>query len=262
MQSEVLPASDLNSTAPSNLNGLWPPSILRLVLGAILTAGLGYIVIKTLFPIFVVPLDIATFPNQSPVWMYERLDNATYFVDGKNYSLVFGVIGAIFGASCVVFSFGARSVKAIVIAVVAAAALGIAGANLSNWMFNHMRVNSGNEVRIMGIALDSMKQSILGYSLLWGLMGLGVGLGIGSIRGFRKSLVAGISGLVGGVLGSMIYVILTAQLSIGTLMNTVLPHHNNSQAIWMVMFTVVIAVCIALGCGEKRSGEKRAGKAA
>lgn len=252
MQSNEQSVSDSNNSVKSNPSVDWPPSFLRLVLGALFAAGLGYGVMKTIYPIFVVPVEIATFPEQSPVWMYERLDKAQSEVDGKNFSVVFGVIGAVFGLCCVVFSFGTRSVIAIMMAVLACAALGVLGAMLSNWTFNNMRESSGKDVLIMGVALDGMKQSILGYSLLWGLIGLGAGLAIGFVHSFRKSLVAGISGLFGGVLGAMIYVILTAQISIGTMMNRVLPDGNTSQAIWLVLFTVVIAACIALGSGEKR----------
>jgi hypothetical protein len=252
MQSEEQAVSDSHSATQVNAREVWPPSFLRLVLGALVAAGLGYIVLKTMYPIFVVPIEIAVFPEQSPVWLYERLDKANFEVDGKNLSIVFGVIGAIFGASCAVSSFGTRSVKAIVIASVAAAALGVLGANLSNLMFNHLRATSGKDLLVMGITLDAMKQTVLGYSLLWGLIGLGVGIGIGSIRGLGKSLVAGIAGLCGGVLGAMLYVVLTAQFSIGTTMNRVLPNANTSQVMWLVLFTVVIAGCIALGSGEKR----------
>ncbi len=252
MQSEEKSVSDLNSPTQSNLGGHWPPSFLRLVLAALFAAGLGYIVLKTMYPIFIVPEEIANVPEAGPSWIYERLDKARVEVDGKNFSIVFGVIGAVFGASCVVFSFGARSVKAIIVAVVGSAAMGVLGANLSNWMFNNLRESNGKDLLIMGIKLDSMWQTTIGYSLLWGLIGLGVGLGTGSVRSVGKSLIGGISGLCGGVLGAMLYVVLTAQFSIGTTMNRVIPDSDTSQAIWLVLFPVVIAVCIALGSGEKR----------
>lgn len=255
MQPEERSVNDLNDLAQSKWRGIWPPSLLRLVLGALVAVGLGYVVLKTMFPIFVVPLEIATFPEQSPLWMYERLDKAKHEVDGKNYSVVFGLIGAILGASSVVFAFGTKSIRAILIAIVASALLGVVGANLSNWLFNNMRATSGTDAIIMGIALDGMKQSIVGYSLLWGPIGLGVGLGIGSIRGVGKSLVAGISGLCGGVLAAMTFVILMAQFSIGTVMNRVVPDGTVSQVIWLALFPIVIAVCIALGSGEKKPKE-------
>ena len=252
MQSEEQSVSDLNSPTKSNLAGHWPPSLLRLVLGAVFAAGMGYFVLKTMNPIFVVPDEIAIFPEASPIELYQRLDKAKFEVDGKNFSIVFGVIGAVFGAICVVFSFGARSVKAIIVAVVGSATMGALGANLSNRLFNNLRETNGQDLLVWGFKLDSMWQTTLGYALLWGLIGLGVGLGIGSVRSVGKSLVAGISGLFGGVLGAMLYVVLTAQFSIGTTMNRVIPDSNTSQAIWMVLFPVVIAVCIALGSGEKR----------
>ena len=253
MQSDVQLASDSENTVQSSLRKDWPPSLLRLVVGALLAGGLGYVVLRSVAPIFVVPVDIATFPEQSPVWLYERLDRAKHEVDGKNLSIWFGIIGAIFGACCVLVSFGARAVRATVIAILGSAALGVVGANLSNWVFFNLRTNSGKDVTIMGVTLDSMGQAILGYSLLWGLIGLGVGLGIGSARSIGKSLVGGIAGLCGGILGSMVYVILTAQFSIGTTMNRVLPYSLTNQAIWMLLFTVVIAVCVGLGSGEKRT---------
>ncbi len=252
MQSDEQPVRDSNRPNKSIGIGDWPPSLFRLVLGAVIAAILSFIVLKTMYPIFVVPVEIATLPEQSPIWIYERYEKASYEVDGKNFSILFGVIGAILGASCVVFSFGARSFKSIVIAAIGAGGLGAAGAFMSNWMFNNMRVNSGKNAMIMGISLDGMTQSIIGYSLLWGLIGLGVGVGIGSNRNVVKSLVAGISGFCGGVLGAILYVFLTAQISIGTVMNQVYPLGDTSQAVWLALFTVVVAICIALGSGEKK----------
>ena len=257
MKSDEQPVSNSDTAAQASVRGDWPPNLPRLVLGGVIGAVLGFIVLKTMYPIFEVPYDIRTFPEQSPLWLYERLDKAQAAVDGKNYAVVFGLTGALLGASCVVFAFGARSIRAILIAVLGAAVLGVVGAMLSNWMFNNMRVNSGKDAVILGIALDGMKQSIVGYSLLWGLIGLGVGLGVGAIRGVGKSIVAGISGLCGGVLGALVFVIVTAQVSIGTTMNAVVPFSTTSQAIWFVLFPVAIAVCIALGSGEKRTSEKQ-----
>ena len=256
MQSKVQPVNDSKSRTKTNLFEDWRPNFLRLVLGVMFAAGLSYVVLKTLHPVFVVPKDIGDVPEASPLWLYERHDKAKFEVDGKNFSIVFGVIGAIFGASCVVFSFGTRSVYAIVVAVVGSAALGVLGANLSNWMFNNLRETSGKDLVIMGITLDSMGQTIVGYASLWCLIGLGVGLGFGSARGIGKSLVGGISGFCGGFLGALIYVFLTAQFSVSASMNRVFPLDNMSLAVWLVLFTVVIAVCIALGSGEKRRAKK------
>ena len=93
MQSEEQRVSDSNSATKSNVRRDWPPNYLRLVLGAVFAAVLGYIVLKTMYPIFVVPVEIATFPEQSPLWLYQRLDKAKFDVDGKNFSVVFAFIG-------------------------------------------------------------------------------------------------------------------------------------------------------------------------
>lgn len=257
MRSEEKPVSDSRSPAQSEVDtpigvANWPPSILRLVLGAIVAAALSFIVLKTIHPVFVLPEDIAKVPEQAPIEVYEKHDKAQYEADGKNYSIVFGIAGVIFGLSSVLLSFGMNSLKALLVAIVSAGGLGALGAYLSNWMFNNMRATSGRKATLLGIPLDSMTQSIIGYALVWSFIGMGVGLGVGTARGFSKSIVAGVSGALGGALAAMLYVILTAQISIGTTMNQVLPLGDVSQAIWLALFAVVIAICISLGSGERR----------
>lgn len=252
MQSEEQLASDSDPTT-SNSRRDWPPSFLRLVLGAVFAAGLSYIVLRTMYPFFVLPPEIASVVLEfAPFSAQLDLEKAEFVVDGKNFSVFFAIIGGILGVSCVLFSFGTRSVTAIVVAVVCAAAMGCVGANLSNWMFTNLRQTSGKDLVIMGVTLDNMGQTIVGYASVWGLIGLGVGLGVGSARGIGKSLVGGIAGLCGGALAAMTYVVLTAQFSIGTTMNRVLPIDNTRLAIWLVLFHVMIAGCIALGLGERR----------
>ncbi len=257
MQSEEKPVSDPRRPAQSEVDApivvaKWPPSIIRLLLGAIVAAALSFIVLKTIHPVFVLPEDIAKVPEQAPIEVYEKHDKAQYEADGKNYSIVFGTAGVIFGLSSVVLAFGLNSPKALLVAFVSAGGLGAMGAYLSNWMFNNMRATSGRKATLLGIPLDSMTQSIIGYALVWSFIGMGVGLGVGAARGFSKSLVAGVSGALGGALAAMLYVVLTAQISIGTTMNQVLPFGDVSQATWLVLFAVVIAACIALGSGEKQ----------
>ncbi len=252
MQSDAKSTSDSSQPIPIGGSANWPPSIVRLVVGALVAAGLSFLVLKTLFPTFVVPTEILAVPEQGPTWVYERLEKAKYEVDGKNFALVFGISGALLGVCCVLFAFGAKSIKAILVGAVASGGFGVLGAFLSNWMFNTMRLNSGKSTILLGISLDGMAQSILGYALLWSFIGLGVGLGIGAVRSIGKSVIAGVSGFVGGALGAMLYVILTSQISIGTVMNQVLPTGTVPQVIWLVFFMLVIAGCIALGSGEKR----------
>ena len=242
------PSQEMATSGTAN----WPPSILRLVAGAMIAAAISFVVLKTMYPIFVLPEDIAKVPEQAPIEVYQKHDKAQYEADGKNYSIVFGIAGAVFGVCSVLFTFGPKSIKALSVAFICAGGFGAVGAFLSNWMFNNMRATSGRNAKLMGIPMDSMTQSIVGYSLVWSFIGLGVGLGIGAARGFSKSLVAGISGFVGGALAAMLYVIFTAQFFIRTTMNQVIPNGDVSQAIWLVLFAVVIAACIALGSGEKR----------
>lgn len=245
-------AIDSSSPNHSHLPTNWPPSLLRLILGAVVAAGLSYALIKTAYPIFHVPPEIAFVPETAPLEAQLNLEKAEFVVDGKNFSVFFAIIAAILATCCVVFSFGARSLSVIAVAVLVSAVLGCIGANLSNWMFTNLRLTSGKEFVIMGITLDGMKQTLVGFASLWCLIGLGVGIGVGTMHSVGKSLVGGIAGFFGGALAAMMYVVLTMQFSIGTTMNRVFPNDNMRLAIWMLLFHVVVAGCIGLGLGEKK----------
>lgn len=251
MQTKVQ-ANNSSSPNPSNLRTSWPPSLPRLVLGAVVAAGMSYVLMKTAYPIFLVPPEIAFVPETAPLEAQLKLEETEFIVDGKNFSVFFAIIGAILAICGVVFSFGARSVLVIVIAALVSAALGCAGGNLSNWMFTNLRLTSGKDLLILGITLDSIKQTIVGFASLWCLIGLGVGIGVGAMHSVGKSMVAGISGFCGGALAAMMYVVLTMQFSIGTTMNRVFPADNVRLAVWMLLFHVAIATCIALGLGERK----------
>ncbi len=252
MQAETHPV-DLSQEASSRAETGWPPKLPQAVLGALVAVGIACLIMKTMYPLFVVPEDIAILPNPPPTAAVLKLEKAQFSVDTKNFSILFGLIGAVFGASCALFTFGTRSIKAVIVGAFAAGALGVVGANLSNLIFTRLRATSNGDLLVLGLKIDGMTQNILGYGVLWGLIGLGVGIGIGSARTVGKSVVAGTAGLVGGLLAAMVYVLLVAQLTPNAVMSHVFPLDITSQAIWLLMFMVLIAASISLGTGEKRA---------
>ena len=251
MQAEMQSADSIKERT-TEAEGAWPPNLLRLVLGALIGVGFACLALKTLYPIFVVPEDIAILPDPPPTAAVVKLEKAQFAVDAKNFSVLFGLIGATFGAACVLCAFGTRSIKAAAISGLAAASFGVVGANFSNWMFTRLRATSHGDLTVLGVKLDSMMQVILGYGVLWGLIGFGVGVGIGSVR-TGKSLVAGVAGFFGGFLAAMVYALLVAQLTPNATMSHVFPVDFTSQAVWLAIFMVLIAAAISLGTGEKRA---------
>lgn len=230
----------------------WPPSIFKLVIAGLVAGGLSLAVMKLVHPIFILPEDLAHVPEQAPIEVYQKHDQAQYEVDGWNYAIIFALAGSVLGGCCVLLCFGLKASRALLTAAVCSGVLGAVGALLSNWMFNNMRQSSGQNANILGISLDGMTQSIVGYALLWSMIGLGAGIGVGIANSFKKAALAGVSGFVGGILASMVFVIATAQVSIGTIMNTVVPEGNVSQTSWFIVFPLLVVLCIGLGSGEKR----------
>ena len=90
------PSQEMTTSGTAN----WPPSILRLVAGAMIAAAISFVVLKTMYPIFVLPEDIAKVPEQAPIEVYQKHDKAQYEADGKNYSIVFVIAGSVFGVWC------------------------------------------------------------------------------------------------------------------------------------------------------------------
>ena len=255
MNTEAM-AVDATHDASGNSGVAWPPKLLRVLSGALVATVIACLVIKFMYPIFTVPEEIAILPDPPPTAAVLKLEKAQFAVDAKNFSIVFGTIGTILGAAIVLFAFGTRSIKAVANGAVSSALLAIAGANLSNWMFTNLRSTSNSDMLLMGITIDAMTQTIIGYALLWGLIGLGAGLGMGSVRSVSKSISAGVAGFLGGTLAAMIYVLLVAQFTPNAAMSYVFPLDFVSQAIWLLLFMVMIAAAIALGTGEKRVAAK------
>jgi len=252
MQTEATTVSATHEVTEST-SAVWPPKLPRVVLGAIVAAGVACLILSFLYPIFTVPEEIAIIPDPPPTAAVLKLEKAQFAVDAKNFSIVFGTIAAVLGAAIVLFAFGFRSIKAVFLGAIAAASLGVVGVNLSNWMFTNLRSTSNSDMLLMGITIDSMTQTIIGYAALWGLVGLGAGIGVGSVRGVGKAISAGVAGLLGGTLAAMVYVLLVAQFTPNTTMSFVFPQDLVSQAIWFLLSMILIAAAIALGSGEKRA---------
>ncbi len=234
----------------SGADGIWPPRLGRIVFGALLAGGIGWVILKSVYPIFEVPPEMAILPNPPPTEKIIELEKVQYAIDGQNFSIVFGLTGAVLGAYCAVFAFVAKGLRPLLIAAIAAGALGVVGANLSNEIFTRIRLTSGSDRVLLGITFDAMKQAILGYASLWGLIGLGVGVGVGSFRGGAEMVTSGIAGLAGGFVTAMLYVLGVGQLSPNESMSHVFPLGSSSQVIWFLVFCMGIAAAIALGSGE------------
>lgn len=245
-------ASTSNSAEVELRSNKWPPSIFKLCIAGLIAGCVGFAIMKFVHPLFILPDELARVPEQAPIEVYQKHDQAQYELDGWNYAILFALAGSLLGGCCVVLCFGFKATKALVSGVVCAGVLGAVGALLSNWMFNNMGQLNGQNATLMGISMDGMTQSIVGYALLWSMIGLGAGIGVGIANGAKKATLAGVSGFIGGILASMVYVIVTAQVSIGTIMNTVVPMGDISQVLWFILFPGLVVLCIGLGSGEKR----------
>ncbi|MFO0942673.1 MAG: hypothetical protein U0930_18200 [Pirellulales bacterium] len=244
-------ATASNAVEEKKNNDRWPPSIPSLVIAAIITVCLSLTLALFVFPLFSLPADQAKVPEQAPIEVYQKHDQAQHEVDRMNFALLFGLVGAILGG-CSTFLCFRPPFRTLLIAAACGGILGALGGASSNEMFFNMRQTSGQSSSFLGISLDGMTQSIIGYALVWSMVGLGVGIGVGITKSAGKAVIAGISGFIGGILASMVFVITTAQISIGTTMNTVIPLGTVAQICWFLNFAILVVACIGLGSGEKR----------
>ncbi len=252
--------SDLRPTVSAldrpahNSGSKWPPSLFSFVAAGLVGALLGWGCMKAVYPIFVVPEDVAILPDPPPIAAIEKLEAYQFVVDNKNYSLVYAAVGACIGA-CTAFSiFGARGILATVLTAASGGMAAALGAILCNIVVTHTRSIGGNDIHLIGLALDSMAQAIIAQGALWGLLGLGVGLGLGLFaKGIPTGVKGGFCGMVGGAIGTTLYLLVSAYALPISSSNHVTPKSTFEQIAIMLTASFFICAVIALTAGDNSS---------
>ena len=248
MQAEQSQPAESLVSAPSPSRD-WPPSAPRLLLGALIGSALGFAVLQTLYPIYVVPPELANLPDPPPTAAVEKLEAALRAVDLKNFSIVFSAIGLLLGASYALCAFGLRCPRRLIMTSVLGAVSCVAGALICNSIISKMRSSGGDDMLLFGFTLDILKQTILSQACLWGLTGLGIGIGLAP--SIKAALTAGISGLVGGMLSAMLYVVGVAFFLPIVGGYHAFPVTPTQQIAWLAFNACTIGLTIALGTGER-----------
>lgn len=248
MQADRMQAAE-NSLPARTLSRDWPLSAPRLLAGALVGSALGCAALQLLYPIFVVPPEIAILPDPPPTAAVMKLEAAQYLVDVKNYSIIFGLVGLFLGTACAGFAFAGRHPRRIIATGLLGAIGCVAGIVLCNLVVSRMRSSGGNDLVLVGYALDHLKQSILAQACLWGLTGLGIGIGLA--RDVKSALTAGVSGLVGGMLSGLLYTTGVAFFLPNVRTYYVFPHAPGEQFAWLAFNACMVGLTIALGTGER-----------
>lgn len=253
-QSKTMNSDD--AYKPNNLTdrlSVWPPRLLPLAIGGLLGSLVGWACMRTVYPIFEVPEEIALLPSPPPNEAVQKLEEYLYAVGIKNYAIALGVMGLSIGVCCAAFTVARRHPLSLVLSGLLGAALAAVGGVLCHTMVTHTRLTGANDLNIFGIVLDSMKQAILAQASVWGLLGLGVGAGLGlGARGMSAAIKSGISGMLGGVAAATIFLFASAFLFPNTNSNDVWPKPIAEQIAWAVVSGLLVAVSIALGSGERK----------
>ena len=245
-----------NSDSPNSKPIDWPPALGRLLLGAVVGSVLGWLTLSVTYPIFVVPPEIAILPDPPPKASVEKLEAALFVVNSKNFAISFSLIGLLIGVTSAFFTYGFRYPGRIVCSGLLGAIFCVIGILICNVFITRARASGGNDIILLGITLDDLKQTILSQACMWGLTGLGIGLGLG--RNLKTSIVAGISGLVGGALAAMLYGVGMAVIAPNAGTFLPFPEAKFDRAIWMVFAAAIIALTIGMGTGERAKKAKPA----
>jgi F0F1-type ATP synthase assembly protein I len=232
---------------------MWPPRLVRLVPGALVGAFLGWAIFRLAFPLFTIPENVAILPDPPPIAAIEKLEAYQFDVDNKNYGIAFAITGALIALFSTASSFGVKRPFRMIVPVLLGASMGALGAVLCNIVTTKTRAVGGNDVIWLGVKLDSMGQALLAQVFLWGLIGLATGIAVGLTgKGLSGAIKAGISGLLGGALGAVLFLVVSATLHPTSSSNYVVLKSTAEQIGLTLAATISISVAICLGTGERK----------
>jgi hypothetical protein len=222
-------------------------------LAGLLTWG----VLQAVFPVFKLPEELANLPTPSPPEKAAEQALAQAVADRYNAILTLAVLGAaaagfLSAAEAVarhrpLSAFWRGPLGSTVGGVIGAAAGLIGDGVLAACQSTPALTPLGNTIAVQCTEL--------------GVLGLGIGAGVGvAVGSFRLSLHLALGGVLGGVLTGIAYPAIVGYLLPNVQTEHVVPIESNSQLIWLVAASLLMALIMAgLGGRNDRRANEREG---
>ncbi len=189
--------------------GHWKSVLIGLMVGPMLGALLGIVIVSQLDPIFAMPGEFANYPVQPSVEYMVRYDAAHRFMLSNNYAIYFATLGGLMGLTMGAVSGGTKRGAAMIASCFGGIVFGALGGFLSGLTVAGAIKNSGEAIPILGLSMEPIVQTTLMHSFIWAVVGIGVGWGF--VATTTGSIGKGILvGVLAGVLSGVVYTFLSA----------------------------------------------------
>ena len=241
-----------NAVSADRANELATGPLVGLLI-ALLAGAFCWVLLETIFPVFVISERLANLPTPAPVEDLAELEMANRQAARRNAILFLGILGAVVGGSLAVGEGVLRRSGRIVLTAVligtAVAAVfgGLAGLN------GHMAFDFHRPIE----GLSPLAKTIRTQAAMLATFGLGIGMAVGMVSGRgRIALTCIVGGLLAGVLAGIVYPMLTAICFPGLATESVVPSQAIGRVVWIAVLTGLAGLIIP-GVTRQRKSRPR-----
>jgi hypothetical protein len=184
-------------------------TLIGLMVGPMAGALLGIVIVNQLDPIFAMPDEFANYPVQPSTEYMVRYHAAHRFMLSNNYAIYFATLGGLMGLGMGAVSGGTKRFTAMISSCFCGLIFGALGGFLSGLTVAGAIKNSGEAIPILGLSMEPIIQTTLMHSIVWAVVGIGVGGGF--VAATTGSIGKGILvGVLAGILSGVVYTLLAA----------------------------------------------------
>lgn len=220
----------------------WRPSPIIGLLSCLIGAGLAYLVINQVHPIF--PMEdlpeMGPYPSAELVAQYTA---AEYAFQSSNSAMNCAILGAIVGVLVGLLTASNRVVGGLIGALAGALAGGLGG-YLGGIFAASAIVRAGEQ---------SLWQSVGFLSIAWGLIGIAVCGGMASIHSKSQIPSALIIGTIAGILGALAYNMIASILYPMSNLVLITPLTSGERLAWALSFGTMLGIGIGIGFRQAKS---------
>lgn len=223
------------STAEASAR-IWRPHPILGLLSCVLAAGLAYLVVERIYPVFAfedLP-EMGPYPSAELTAQYAA---AEYAFQSSNGAVNCAILGALVGLFVGLFTSTNRVAGGIVGALAGVVA-GAAGGYIAGYL---------SAAAVLKAAAQSLLQSVGYLSIPWGLIGAFVCGAIAALHNKSQILSALVIGIVVAVLGALAYNMITSILYPMSNLVLTTPKASNERLIWALSFGVALGLGVGLG---------------
>jgi hypothetical protein len=223
----------------------WMPKFLGLLTACLVGGVLSFFVLEQIYPVYSLA-DLIPPPMPTPE-IVQEIQAKTRDFTSKNGAIDCAILGACLGLSLgLITSRNKRIQSAIAGATGGAIFGGVVGFMIGHYVADLLIRHSD----------QSMLESSFVFFAVWGVIALGIGLGISLVhRNARQTLSAVLSAIVGGALGAIAFNVASSTLNPSSNLTCITPGTTNERILWIACGVLMILVGFALGMRNVKSAK-------